>query len=122
MKTAPRDGWTHILVLYERHTPTCFVQTPSGKYKPTTSRDYGMEVNQALYVPKVKQWRIFYQPVMFEPACMQINEPDVLAWMPLPKRPEGSGNALFRKQRAYYKRRDARWRREGLLKVEGDGT
>jgi hypothetical protein len=114
--SAPRDGYTHILVLYERHSPMCFTKTPSGKLKPTTSRDFGMEVNQAVFVPDKKQWRIFYQPVMFEPFCGQINSNDVLGWMPLPRAPKGSGAKMHRKQQAYYKRRDARWRKAGILK------
>lgn len=115
MRSAPRDDHTHVLVLYERHSPKAFTQTASGRYKPTMSRDYGMAVNQAVYVKAAKQWRIFYQPVMFEPFVGQINEADVLAWMPLPEVPQGSGGKIYRKQRAHYKRRDARWRKEGLI-------
>jgi hypothetical protein len=107
MRTAPRNGWTHCLVLYQRH---------DGRHLGRGFEDAGMEVNQAVYVPDAKQWRIHYQPVMFEPFCGQINEESVLAWMSLPERPHGCGPLMRRKQQAYYKRRDARWRKEGILK------
>lgn len=116
MTSAPRNGYTHILILYERHAPNTFVQTPSGKWKSSMPPDAGMAVNQALYNRETKQWRLFYQPVMFEPVSPVLNEQDVLAWMPLPVVPAGSGIKMHRKQRAYVKRRDARWRKEGILK------
>ncbi len=79
MRTAPRDGWTPILLYYRRHD------------SDTMDRNGDIyEVNQAQWIPEEKQWRVWYRSVTFEPACNQFNQQRAMRWMPLPGHPRHS--------------------------------
>ncbi len=89
MDTAPRDGYTHVLLCYVRHYPI----TLSSDWEPS------YEVNQGVWDREAKQWRVWYQRCDFEPPEFVFNDGDrVVNWMPLPPKPSDVLTRYWRKR------------------------
>ncbi len=114
LRTAPKDGYTCVLLVYERHPCNSFAKTHSGKLKPTYPSD--IRVNQGIWDKEYKQWKVWYESCNFEPPSFYFNSGDILAWMPLPPLPFKVHQRMRQKQKAYYKRRHIRWKKQGIIK------